>query len=183
MAVGVFFGEGYEEIEALTVVDLLRRAGISVQMISITGSEKVTGSHHIQVVMDTVLEQVDFQEIDMIVLPGGMPGTLNLEACKPLMEQVKAFHAEGKPIAAICAAPTVFGHLGLLKDQPACCYPGMEADLTGARVTTEPVAKGDQIITSRGMGTAIEFGLAIIEYFQGSQAAEEMAEKIVYLKK
>ncbi len=180
MAVGVFFGEGYEEIEALTVVDLLRRAGISTKMISITGKRQVTGSHKITVAMDAILEEVDFQETDMIVLPGGMPGTRNLEACEPLMEQVKAFHALGKPIAAICAAPTIFGHLGLLKKQPACRYPGMEGELTGAKVTSEPVAKGEQIITSRGMGTAIDFGLAIIEYFQGRQAAEEMAGKIVY---
>ncbi len=182
MEVGVFFGEGYEEIEALTVVDLLRRAGISVQMISITGNRQVTGSHRVTVVMDALLEEVDFEQMKMIVLPGGMPGTLNLEACQPLMEQVKAFHVKGKPIAAICAAPTILGHLGLLKGQPACCYPGMEGDLTGARITTEPVAKGEQILTSRGMGTAIDFGLAIIEHLQGSQAAREMAEKIVHAR-
>lgn len=180
MAVGVFFAEGYEEIEALTVVDLLRRAGIETKMISITEKKQVAGSHRISVNMDITLEDVDFEQIEMIVLPGGMPGTGNLEACEPLMEQIKAFHAKGKPIAAICAAPAVFGRLGLLKGQPACCYPGMEDELTGAQVTTQPVAKGERIITSRGMGTAIEFGLAIIEYFQGGQAAEEMAKAIVY---
>ncbi|MBQ9990329.1 MAG: DJ-1/PfpI family protein [Lachnospiraceae bacterium] len=180
MAVGVFFAEGYEEIEALTVVDLLRRAEIETKMVSVTGNRQVTGSHQIPVQMDALLEEVDFSEIQMIVLPGGMPGTLVLEACAPLMEQVKAFHQEGKMIAAICAAPTIFGHLGLLEGEPACCYPGMEGDLTGAVVTDGPVARGRNIITSRGMGTAIDFGLAIIESIQGPEAARSMAEKIVY---
>lgn len=180
MAVGVFFAEGYEEIEALTVVDLLRRAEIEVKMVSVTGSRQVTGSHGITVQMDALLEEIDFAVTDMLVLPGGMPGTLGLEACMPLMEQVKAFFAEGKPIAAICAAPTIFGHLGLLNGQPACCYPGMEGELEGAMVIRESVARGDKVITSRGMGTAIDFGLAIIELLQSSEAAKAMAEKIVY---
>lgn len=182
MAVGVFFATGYEEIEALTVVDLLRRAEIEVKMVSVTGDRQVTGSHGIGVQMDALLEEIDFETMEMLVLPGGMPGTLGLEACKPLMEQVKAFHRAGKPIAAICAAPTIFGHLGLLEGQPACCYPGMEGELKGAIVTKEPVAKGDKVITSRGMGTAIAFGLAILEQFQGSEAAQGMAEKIVYVR-
>ena len=115
MAVAVFFANGYEEIEALTVVDLTRRAGIETWMVSITEEKEVTGSHGITVSMDKILKEVDFKEADMIVLPGGMPGTLNLEACEPLMEQVKEFDKNGKYISAICAAPTVFGHLGLLK--------------------------------------------------------------------
>lgn len=180
MAVGVFFAEGYEEIEALTVVDLLRRADIPVQMVSITGSRQVTGSHGISVIMDTLLEEVDFEGLEMLVLPGGMPGTLNLEACEPLVKQIKSFYGAKKPIAAICAAPTILGHLGLLEGQPACCYPGMEGELVKASVTKDRVTKAEGILTSRGMGTAIDFGLAIIAHFQGDQAAEEMAQKIVY---
>lgn len=180
MAIAVFFANGYEEIEALTVVDLTRRAGIETWMVSITDEKTVTGSHGITVSMDRTLSEVNFEEVDMIVLPGGMPGTLNLEACEPLMEKVKEFDANGKYISAICAAPTVFGHLGLLKGKKACCYPSMEDGLVGAEVTFETTAVADHILTSRGMGTAIDFGLQIIARFQGQDAADEMAAKIVY---
>ena len=180
MAIAVFFANGYEEIEALTVVDLTRRAGIETWMVSITQEKSVTGSHGISVSMDKTLEEVDFEQVDMIVLPGGMPGTLNLEACGPLMEKVKEFDKAGKYISAICAAPTVFGHLGLLNGKKACCYPSMEDGLVGAEVTYESTAMADHILTSRGMGTAIDFGLQIIARFQGQDAAEDMAKKIVY---
>ena len=180
MAVAVFFANGYEEIEALTVVDLTRRAGIETWMVSITGERKVTGSHGIEVSMDKTLEEVDFNEVEMIVLPGGMPGTLNLEACELLMEKVREFDKAGKYISAICAAPTVFGHLGLLKGKKACCYPGMEDGLEGAEVTYDSIAVAEHILTSRGMGTAIDFGLQIIAQFRGKDAADEMAKKIVY---
>ena len=180
MAIAVFFANGYEEIEALTVVDLTRRVGIETWMVSITDEKAVTGSHGITVSMDKTLKEVDFEQVDMIVLPGGMPGTLNLEACEPLMDKVKEFDAAGKYISAICAAPTVFGHLGLLRDKKACCYPGMEDGLEGAEVTYDATAVADHILTSRGMGTAIEFGLQIIARFQGQEAADEMAAKIVY---
>ena len=181
MAIAVFFAKGYEEIEALTVVDLTRRAGIETWMVSITEEKKVTGSHGIEVSMDKTLAEVNFEEVDMIVLPGGMPGTLNLEACEPLMEKVKEFDKNGKYISAICAAPTVFGHLGLLNGKKACCYPGMEDGLVGAEVTYDSTAIAEHILTSRGMGTAIDFGLQIIARFKGEEAAKEMAEKIVYL--
>lgn len=180
MAVAVFFANGYEEIEALTVVDLTRRAGIETWMVSITGERKVTGSHGIEVSMDKTLEEVDFNGVEMIVLPGGMPGTLNLEACELLMEKVREFDKAGKYISAICAAPTVFGHLGLLKGKKACCYPGMEDGLEGAEVTYDSIAVAEHILTSRGMGTAIDFGLQIIARFRGKDAADEMAKKIVY---
>ena len=180
MAIAVFFANGYEEIEALTVVDLTRRAGIETWMVSITDEKMVTGSHNISVAMDKTLKEVDFEEVDMIVLPGGMPGTINLEACEPLMEKVKEFDSKGKYISAICAAPTVFGHLGLLEGKKACCYPGMEEGLVGAQVSYESTAEAEHILTSRGMGTAIDFGLAIIARFQGQEASDEMAKKIVY---
>ena len=180
MAIAVFFANGYEEIEALTVVDLTRRAGIETWMVSITDEKAVTGSHSITVSMDKTLAEVDFEQVDMIVLPGGMPGTLNLEACESLMEKVKEFDKAGKYISAICAAPTVFGHLGLLNGKKACCYPSMEDGLVGAEVTYESTAMADHILTSRGMGTAIDFGLQIIARFQGQDAAEDMAKKIVY---
>ncbi len=180
MKVGVFFGEGFEEIEALTVVDVLRRAKIDARMISVTGGKRVTGSHGICVEMDELIQDTDFKSLEMIVLPGGMPGTLNLEACDYLLEQIRAFDEAGKGLAAICAAPSIFGHLGLLKGKSACCYPGMEEHLTGAQVSMNTTAKAGNIITGRGMGTAIDFALAILEHFQGKEAADQMAADIVY---
>ena len=176
----VFFAPGYEEIEALAVVDILRRVGIETDMVSITGEKKVTGSHKITVEMDKLFEEVDFDQIDMIVLPGGMPGTTNLEAFEPLMKQVEDFYAKEKYVAAICAAPSIFGHRGMLKGRNACANPGFESHLEGANVKQEPAVVDGHVITSRGMGTAIPFGLAILEQLKGKEAAEEMKKKLVY---
>ena len=178
--IAVFFAKGYEEIEALTVVDICRRCGLTVDMISVTEEMQVEGSHGIVVGMDKNFEQVDFEKYDMLVLPGGMPGTRNLEAHEGLMAQVDAFYAAGKYIGAICAAPSIFGHRGILKGRKACSYPGFESHLEGAEVTTEAVAVSDKVITSRGMGTAIDFALAIAEVFCGAEKAEEMAKSIIY---
>ena len=176
----IFFATGYEEIEALTVVNLLRRAKIETDMVSITGERSVTGSHKIQVETDKTFDEVDFSSVDMIVLPGGMPGTKNLEEYKPLMEQVDDFYKKGKMIAAICAAPSILGHRGMLQGKKACAYPGFEKDLTGAEVSKNPVETVNHIITARGMGCAIDFGLAIIEKLKGKREAEELAEQIIY---
>lgn len=176
----VFFGTGFEEIEALTVVDLLRRASVDVSMVSITGAKRVESSHKIWVEMDMLLEEVDFSQVKMIVLPGGMPGTKNLEACEILMKQVERFHAEGKYLSAICAAPSILGHRGMLKGRNACSYPEFESHLEGAEITKNPVEISEHIITSRGMGTAIEFGLAVVARMKDEKAAKELADKIVY---
>ena len=178
----IFLADGFEEIEALTVVDLLRRAGIEITTVSIMGMgrKKVTGSHQITVEADAFLEDIDFDSLDMLILPGGMPGTTNLEQCNPLADKIKEFDEKGKMLCAICAAPTVYGKLGLLKGKKACCYPGRENDLLGADVQTTSVTKDGHFITSRGMGTAIDFGLAIIENYLGKDVANDMAKKIVY---
>lgn len=178
----VFFGTGYEEIEALTVVDLLRREGIDTDMVSIMEDKVVTGSHKIPVIMDKMLSEVDFGKTDMIVLPGGLAGTNNLEACEPLMEQVDAFVAAGKAVCAICAAPSVLGHRGHLNGKKAIAYPGLEEQLTGAELVYEPAVADGNIITGRGMGCAVEFGLAIVEYLKGKEAKEALAKKIVFMK-
>ena len=140
----------------------------------------VTGSHGISVEMDQQFEDVDFDSLDMIVLPGGMPGTKNLEAHQGLMEQVDAFYNAGKYVAAICAAPSIFGHRGIVKGRKACCYPGFEADLEGAEVCYDSVAVSEHVITSRGMGCAIDFSLAIITALCGSEEAESKAKSIIY---
>ena len=177
----IFLADGFEEIEALTVVDLLRRAGIDITTASIMGRKNVTGSHNITVESDALFDEIDFDSADMLILPGGMPGTTNLDNCVPLKEQITRFNEAGKMLAAICAAPTVYGKMGLLNGKKATCFPGREPDLLGADVQTTETVKDGNFITSRGMGTAIPFGLAIIEHFQGAEAASEMAKKIVYL--
>ena len=178
--IAVFFAAGYEEIEALTVVDLCRRAGIDVSMVSIGEEKKATGSHQITVEMDQNFEEVDFEALDMIVLPGGMPGTLNLEAHTGLMAQVDAFYNAGRYVAAICAAPSIFGHRGIVKGRKACCYPGFEKDMNGADMVYDSVCVDGNVITSRGMGCAIDFALAIIEVLCGKEIADEKAGSIIY---
>lgn len=176
----IFLAEGFEEIEALTVVDILRRVGIEISCVSVTGQKQVTGSHQITVTADKLIEEVDFEQTDMLVLPGGMPGTLNLEAHEEFMEQVKNFYKNQKWLAAICAAPSIFGHLNMLEGKKACCYPGFEKDLQGADVVFDSVAVSDKMITSRGMGTAIDFALAITAELLSQEEADDMAEKIIY---
>ncbi len=178
----IFFAEGYEEIEALTVVDLLRRAGIEAETVSVTGEKTVTGSHRIPVIMDKLFDEVDFTKVDMIVLPGGMPGTKNLEAFTPLMEQVDAFYEKGKYVAAICAAPSILGHRGILQGKRACSFPEFESHLEGAEITRNSVEIAGNVITSRGMGCAIDFGLMIIAAFMGREASEALSRKIVYTR-
>jgi len=178
--IAVFFAEGYEEIEALAVVDVCRRLNIEIDMVSVTGEKTVTGSHGISVGMDKLFAEVDCAEYDMLVLPGGMPGTRNLEACEPLMAQIDAFYESGKYIGAICAAPSVFGHRGILKGRKACCYPGFESHLEGAEVTAGPVEVDGNVVTSRGMGTAIDFGLTIGGLFVEQEKVEALAKGIIH---
>ena len=176
----VFLADGFEEIEGLTVVDLCRRAGIDVTTVSITDKAEVVGSHNIALKTDTTIDAADFSNADMIVLPGGMPGTKHLEACDRLMSQVDAFITGGKKVAAICAAPTVLGHRGHLKGKKACCYPGMEGELTGAEVSYDAVSVAGNIITSRGLGTAIPFALAIIEALTDKATADRISKSVVF---
>ncbi|MCR4755348.1 MAG: DJ-1/PfpI family protein [Lachnospiraceae bacterium] len=176
----IFLADGFEEIEGLTVVDLCRRAGIDITTVSITDKPEVVGAHGIALKTDTIIDKAGFAEADMIVLPGGMPGTKNLEACDKLMSRVDAFIADGKKVSAICAAPTILGHKGHLKDKKSCCYPGMEGELAGADVSYDKVSVAGNIITSRGLGTAIPFALAIIEAITDKATADKIATSVVY---
>ncbi len=178
----LFLGEGFEEVEALTPADLLRRAGAEVTLVSIGAEKKVTGSHGIPVTADCLFTEADFTDADLLVLPGGMPGTLNLKACEPLLALLKEHDAKGKKLAAICAAPTVLGHAGLLKGKHATCYPGCEDGLDGAVCETEPVVVDGSITTSRGVGTAIPFALSLIAQLYGQEKADVIAKSIVYGK-
>ena len=176
----IFLAEGYEEIEALTVVDLLRRANIDIEMVSITGEKMVRGAHGINVEADVLYEEIKAEEADMLVLPGGMPGTKNLMAQEDLVSNLKQFHEAGKAVAAICAAPMVLGENGILEGKKAVCYPGFEANLKGATVLKEEAVTDGNVITSRGLGTAIEFAGEIITYFLDAKKAQEIKESVIY---
>lgn len=177
----VFLATGFEEIEALTPVDILRRAGMDVRLVSVSGSETVKGARNIEVKSDLLFDDIDKDFADILVLPGGMPGTTNLMNCKPLTELVTEHYNKGKHIAAICAAPTIFGKLNLLKGKNATCYPGMEDELIGANVCYESVVTDSNVTTSRGMGTAIDFSLELLKLMSGDEnTANEMADKVVY---
>ena len=176
----IFLAEGFEEIEALTVVDILRRDGIVIKTVSITRDKQVEGAHGITVIADKVLKDIELKDAALLILPGGMPGTTNLKECDELMDMVRQFAGTNRRIAAICAAPTVLGSLGLLEGKKACCYPGMESGLTGAEVLEDEVVTDGNITTSRGMGTAIPFALELVRLFDSKTEAMAMKRKIVY---
>ncbi len=178
--VGIFMANGCEEIEGLTVVDVLRRADIEIDMISVSTPKEATGSHGIRFSCEVDLSDADFSMYDGLVLPGGMPGTTNLGANETVVNELKQFAQNGKLIAAICAAPSVLGDNGLLNGKRASCYPGFEDRLIGADVTTDAVTVDGNVITSRGMGTAIPFALALVSYFKGADVAEQLRKGIVY---
>lgn len=176
----IFLANGFEEVEALTVVDLLRRAGIEAPTVSIQDGKMVEGTHGIKVEADFLLSEVRGTMADAIVLPGGIPGTPNLKANETLMEMVLGLHAAGSYICAICAAPTILAGLGLVDGKKATSYPSCEPDMCGADYQKESVVVDGQIVTSRGVGTAIDFGLKIIELLASEKEAKEIAESIVY---
>lgn len=176
----IFLAPGFEEIEALTVVDLLRRKSITCDMISLSGKTEVTGSHNICVTADKKIEEISFEDYDCLILPGGMPGTKNLEANEMLMENLDSFNSKGKLICAICAAPSIFGHRGYLNGKNATSYPGFDKDMPDANYLCEAVVRDGNIITSRGMGTAIEFGAKIVEELIGKEESEQLLKAIVY---
>lgn len=152
-------------------------------MVSVSGAKVVNSSHGVGVQMDLSFEEVDFDGLDMIVLPGGMPGTKNLEAHEGLMAQVDAFDRSGRYLAAICAAPSILGHRGILQGRKAGCYPGWEQHLTGAQVSEEDAMVDGHVITGRGMGCAIPFSLTIVAQLLGQEQADKIAEGIVYRSK
>ena len=173
--------DGLEEVECLAVVDILRRAGFKVTLASINGSEFVTGSHGITMKADELWSSDNCGEYDMIFLPGGMPGTLNLGAHKELTDMLKRFKkAEDKRLAAICAAPSVLGENGCLKGLKATCYPGFEDKLEGAFVTGDKVVTDGDVTTARGLGCAIDLGLEIVRIYEGESVMQKIKDAIQY---
>ena len=176
----VFLADGFEEIEGLTVVDVLRRGGVDLSTVSITQSRTIHGSHGIDVEADELFSEADLEAGTLYVLPGGMPGTLHLGEKKELCELLVRSKGEGKRIAAICAAPSVLGDLGLLDGERATCHPGFEERLKGATVLTDEVVVSGQMTTSRGMGTAIAFALSLLATLKGQEVADKVAQAMVY---
>lgn len=175
----LFMADGFEEVEGLTVVDLVRRAGIELKTVSVMGRIEVTGAHGIEVKADCLFEDMK-EPAEMLILPGGVPGTPNLKAHKGLRQLICKSAEQGIYLAAICAAPTVYGELGLLKGKKATCYPGLENGLLGAEVVYDNVAADGNFITSRGVGTAIDFSLKLVELLKNKAEADKIAKAIVY---
>ena len=175
----VFLADGFEEVEGLTVVDLLRRAGAVVETVSVMGKMQIDGAHGIQVEADELFEKAFFDDAELLVLPGGMPGTLYLKEHKGLADLLCKFNEKGKRIAAICAAPTAFGALGLLKEKAACCYPGMEEQLNCKEAKFCSFVTDGNITTSRGMGTSILLGLELVKLLKDEETSKKLAEAIM----
>ncbi len=173
MKIIVPFAEGLEEIEAVTIVDVLRRAELNVTTAAL-GPNPVTGSHGISITADTLFSHCSADDFDCIVLPGGMPGSGHLKESSEVLSMLRHIHEQGGYIAAICAAPMVLGEAGLLEGKKATCYPGFEKYLKNADCTNTPVAVDGKIITGRGPGCAIPFALKLVEIFKGSKISEEL---------
>lgn len=177
--VNIYLAEGFEEIEAVTAADVLRRARIDARTVSITGSHEVKGGHGITITADELFEAADNMGADMLVLPGGMPGTRHLGEHEGLREVLRSFAADKKYVAAICAAPSVPGGMGLLEGKQAVCYPGFEDELKGAVIGKGIVVQDENCITSKGPGTAIYFALKLVEILAGREKAEELGKSMI----
>lgn len=177
--ISVHLAEGFEEVEAISIIDVLRRADLDVVVVSVNGKTEVTGAHQIKVVADALFENMNYEQVDMIVLPGGIPGATNLDAHSGLRNMIRKFDSEKKSLAAICAAPLVFGNLGILNGKQAVCYPGYEKYLKGAEVLTIPVVESGNVITGRGAGVSMKFALKIVEKMVSPEKAEVLAKQML----
>ena len=175
----VFLADGCEECEALLVVDILRRAGINVVTASINGSRSLTSSHSVKIEADEIIENVDFDAADIVVLPGGIPGTYNLKDSETVCKTATEF-AEKKMVAAVCAAPSVLASLKLLEGKKATVAPSFEDRMEGAVMTRESVTVDGNIITGQGLGASIPFALKIVEMLLDRETADAVAKKICY---
>lgn len=177
--VNIYLAEGFEEIEAIIIIDVLRRGDIDAKMVSIKKELVVVGAHGIPITADLLLREID-PNADGHILPGGMPGTENLFQNENLKKIFSEAKEKGKLIGAICAAPSALGRWGLLEGKQATCYPGFEKLLVGASVKSEIVVKDGNLFTSKGPGTAMEFGLALIEELVGRETKEEVKAGLLY---
>ncbi|MCF8359134.1 MAG: DJ-1/PfpI family protein [Prolixibacteraceae bacterium] len=174
----VHLANGFEEMEAIIPIDVWRRAGYAVHTVSLEEGLAVNGAHNISIIADWLFCEAVYDDADMIFLPGGMPGAANLNAHKGLKEKINQFYMQGKYLSAICAAPLVLGHSGLLEGKKATCYPGFEKELFGAKVTGNPVEQDGKIVTGKGPGAAFELALKVVTVFSGEEKASELAAKM-----
>lgn len=173
----VFLTTGFEEIEALGTVDILRRAGLEVQTVSLTGDKTVVASHGVAVIADILFEDAQFEKAEMLVIPGGTPAFNNHAGLK---KEIKAFYDKGEKVAAICASPMVLGGLGILNGRKATCYPGFEKYLEGATLETgKAVIVDGNVITGRGPGLTIDFALELVEIVAGTAKRDEVAGQLL----
>ncbi len=176
----VLLADGFEEVEALAPTDVLRRAEIPVMTAGV-GGDVVRGAHSVNIICDTTVDEIEKDSVDGIILPGGMPGTLNLQADKKVNELIEYCKDNELMIAAICAAPMILGELGILDGKAAVCFPGFEEHLHGAEICDCYVVSDDNVITARGAGAALEFGEAIVDYFAGLDGSgREILEQMQY---
>ena len=176
----MLFADGFETVEALMVVDLLRRGGVEVMMTSINEDEMVRSAQGIVVIMDATLDEINALDYDAVILPGGMPGTIHLGESEAVKNILLLMNEKEKIVSAICAAPGVLGKWGLLQGKNACSYPDHEKNLTGARVLREAVVVDGNIVTSRGLGTAMEFGFKLLELLESKDKADVVKTAIIY---
>lgn len=180
MLVYAFLADGSEEVECLAVADVLKRAGVDVRLVSVMQEREIVSSHGIHIVCDAKIDEVSLAGADVLFLPGGMPGTRHLGACKTLVEALKAQLAAGGRVAAICAAPSVLGANGLLEGKQATCYPGFEGELRGAQHTHTGVVTDGLVTTARGLGYALDLGLELVRLLVGAEQAAEIKAAIQY---
>jgi len=171
--------DGFEEIEAITPIDVLRRAGCDVKTVSISGKNAVTSRRNVTIMADKLFSDSDYEQADMIILPGGQPGADNLNSHEGLKNQIVAFNNKSKWVAAICAAPLVLGSAGILKGKNATCFPGTEPLLIGANCTGNPVEIDGNIITGKGPGVALLFSLTLAEKLVGKEKSEEIKKAMI----
>lgn len=174
----IFLADGFEEIEALCPLDILRRAGLETVTVGVGGKREIVGAHGIVVLADITDAELPKDSPELILLPGGMPGTKNLEASDVVRAAILDAKARGSFIAAICAAPSVLGKMGLLCGVEATCFPGFEDSLEGAILSDKKVVRDGRFITAKGMGVALEFGLCIVESLLGKEKADEIAAQV-----
>ncbi len=175
----VFLAEGFEEIEAISILDILRRGGLKAESVSITQQTTVEGAHGIKITTDTCFNNVDYSEVDGLILPGGMPGTQNLGNHERLGNLLKSFNNKSKLIGAICAAPSVLGELGILKGKRAVCYPGFEEKMKGAIIEVSNVVQDGHVVTGMGPGVSIKFGLQILKMYKDETYVKELADNLI----
>ncbi len=174
----MFLAPGFEEVEAIACLDVIRRASIEIKTVGV-GSQTVTGSHSISVICDLSENEVILNsDLDGIILPGGMPGTVNLQNNVTVNNAIDFCNENQKLLCAICAAPLIFGQKNLLNGKNAVCFPGFEEDLCGAYISSSFVCRDTNIITAKGMGSAIGFGLEIVKYFKGSEYADKLKSSL-----